>query len=386
MEISEIINHLGEERSEYYNAVSPPVMKTSNFCFRSVAEMRANIDNEFTVPFYTRGNNPTVTILRKKMAALEKTEDALITSSGCAAISAAVIANLSAGDHVICVQHCYSWTKTLFMDVLKRFRVEVDMIDGTRTEHFRNVIRHNTRMIYLESPGTFMMDLQDLKAVAELAKQHKILTIIDNSYATPLLQNPKDFGIDIIVHSASKYLGGHSDLIAGVICADQAMIRKIFEKEYLTFGGIITPENAWLMLRGLRTLPLRLKQIQETTRKVVDYLEHHPKVEKVMWPFAAHNPQLSLAQRQMKGAGGLFSFLLRTHSVEKADLFCDSLKHFLLACSWGGHESLVYPASVLYDTPESKQNWLPMNLVRMYVGLEEADYLIADIDRALDLV
>jgi len=385
MEISEIINQLGEERSEYYNAVSPPVIKTSNFCFSSVVEMRNNINNEFEVPFYTRGNNPTVTILRKKMAALEKTEDALITSSGCAAISAAVIANLSAGDHVICVKNCYSWTKTLFLDVLKRFGVEVNMIDGTRIEHFKNVIRHNTRMIYLESPNSFMMELQDLKAVSDLAKQHNILTIIDNSYATPLLQNPTDFGIDIIVHSASKYIGGHSDLIAGVICADSKMIRRIFEKEYLTFGGIITPDNAWLMLRGLRTLPLRMKQIRETTEKVVEYLEHHPKIEKVLWPFSENHPQINLAKSQMKGAGGLFSFILRTNSIEKVDLLCDSLKHFLLACSWGGHESLVYPASVLYNS-ENNENWLPFNLVRMYVGLEDAPYLISDIEKALELV
>jgi len=385
MEISEIINQLGEERSEYYNAVSPPVIKTSNFCFSSVVEMRNNINNEFEVPFYTRGNNPTVTILRKKMAALEKTEDALITSSGCAAISAAVIANLSAGDHVICVKNCYSWTKTLFLDVLKRFGVEVNMIDGTRIEHFKNVIRHNTRMIYLESPNSFMMELQDLKAVSDLAKQHNILTIIDNSYATPLLQNPTDFGIDIIVHSASKYIGGHSDLIAGVICADSKMIRRIFEKEYLTFGGIITPDNAWLMLRGLRTLPLRMKQIRETTEKVVEYLEHHPKIEKVLWPFSEHHPQIALAKSQMKGAGGLFSFILRTNSIEKVDLLCDSLKHFLLACSWGGHESLIYPASVLYSS-ENNENWLPMNLVRMYVGLEDPHYLISDIENALEQV
>jgi cystathionine beta-lyase/cystathionine gamma-synthase len=347
--------------------------------------LRNNINNECKVPFYTRGNNPTVTILRKKMAALERTEDALITSSGCAAISAAVIANLSAGDHVICVKNCYSWTKTLFLDVLKRFRVEVDMIDGTRIEHFKNLIRHNTRMIYLESPNSFMMELQDMKAVAELAKHHHILTIIDNSYSTPLFQNPADHGIDIVVHSASKYLGGHSDLIAGVICADSKMIRKIFEKEYLTFGGIITPENAWLMLRGLRTLPVRLKQIQETTYAVVNYLEQHPKIEKVIWPFSEHHPQFGLAKSQMKGAGGLFSFILRTNDIEKVDLFCDSLNHFLLACSWGRHESLVYPASVLYNSQNSN-NWLPMNLVRMYVGLEDAEYLIEDIDRALKLV
>jgi len=385
MDLSDIINHLGEGRDEYYNAVAPPVMRTSNFCFGSVEEMRSNINREFEVPFYTRGNNPTVRILRKKMAALEKTEDALITSSGCAAISTAVFGNLSAGDHAICVKNCYSWTHTLFNDILRKFGVNVSIIDGTRIEHFKNAITPNTRLIMLESPTSFMMELQDLKEIAALAQTHEITTIIDNSYSTPLYQNPAELGIDIVVHSASKYLGGHSDLIAGVICASEKMIRKLFAQEYLAFGGIITPDNAWLILRGLRTLPIRMKQISETTQKVVGFLENHPKVDKVLWPFAQHYPQLELATKQMKAAGGLFSFILKTKEMEKVDAFCNSLKRFLLACSWGGYESLVFPGSVLYSSMNNNKE-IPFNLVRMYIGLEEADVLIEDLAQALEKV
>lgn len=385
MDISDIINHLGENRNEYYNAVAPPVIRTSNFCFNSVEEMRNNIDREFEVPFYTRGNNPTVRILRKKMAALEKTEDALITSSGCAAISTAVFGNLAAGDHAICVTNCYSWTHTLFHDILKKFGVNVSFIDGTRIEHFKNAIVPNTKLIMLESPTSFMMELQDLKAIAALAKQHEIITVVDNSYATPLFQNPADLGIDIVLHSASKYLGGHSDLIAGVICSSEKMIRKLFSQEYLAFGGIITPDNAWLMLRGLRTLPLRMKQISESTQKVTAFLETHPKIDKVLWPFSQNYPQHELAIQQMKAAGGLFSIILKTKEKEKVDLFCNSLKRFLLACSWGGYESLVFPGSVLYSSMNNNKE-IPFNLVRMYVGLEEAEALIIDIEQALEKI
>ncbi|HNZ42400.1 MAG TPA: aminotransferase class I/II-fold pyridoxal phosphate-dependent enzyme [Bacteroidales bacterium] len=385
MDISDIINHLGEDRRDYYGAVAPPVMRTSNFCFASVEDMRSNINREFEVPFYSRGNNPTVSILRKKMAALEKTEDALITASGCAAISTAVFGNLAAGDHAICVTNCYSWTYTLFHDILKKFGVNVSFIDGTRIEHFKNAITPKTRLIMLESPTSFMMELQDLKAVAALAKQHEITTIIDNSYATPLYQNPAELGIDIVVHSASKYLGGHSDLIAGVICGTEKMIRKLFSQEYLAFGGIITPDNAWLILRGLRTLPVRMKQISETTQKIVCFLEDHPKIDKVLWPFAKSYPKYELARQQMKGAGGLFSFTLKTKEMEKVDMFCNKLRRFLLACSWGGYESLVFPGSVLYSSMNNNKA-IPFNLIRMYAGLEEPAVLIQDIEQALEYV
>ncbi|MFH0895121.1 MAG: PLP-dependent aspartate aminotransferase family protein [Bacteroidota bacterium] len=383
-DISHILNQLGEDREHYYNAVSPPVIQTSNFCFPTVQAMRENINREFDIPFYTRGNNPTVAILRKKLAALEGTEDALVTSSGCAAITAAVMSNLKAGDHAICIKNPYSWTDTLFNTILAKYGVRVSMTDGVNPMELGSLICEETKLIYLESPNSFTFELQDLTSVASFAKAKKIITVIDNSYSTPLYQQPLSYGIDIVIHSASKYLGGHSDLVAGVICGKQEMIKKIFDAEFMTFGGIISPHDAWLLMRGLRTLPVRMQKISENAAKVTSFLEQHPMIKKVLYPHLPSHPQYGLAKRQMKGSGGLFSFLLREESTEKIDVFCDSLQRFLLACSWGGYESLVFPASVLYSSGNNNKKNIPVNLIRMYIGLEDAGLLIADISKALE--
>jgi len=386
MDISNILNQHGEERSMYFNAVSPPIIQTSNFCFESVEAMRSNTQNEFEVPFYTRGNNPTVEILRKKIAALEHADDALITSSGCAAISTSVMANINAGEHIICVKSCYSWTFALINDILKRFNVESTFIDGSDISNFKNAILPNTRLIYLESPTSFMFELQDIKAVVALARQHKITTIIDNSYSTPLYQNPLDLGVDIVIHSASKYLNGHSDIVAGVICSDKETIKRIFSTELMTFGGIISPENAWLMIRGLRTLPVRIEKSSNSAEMIVEYLEKHPKVEKVFYPHSKTHPQFELAKKQMKRCGGMFSFTLKTNDIKKVDAFCNSLKRFLIACSWGGYESLIYPVAVLYSDETNNKPELPFNFIRMYVGLEEPELLIEDLEKAFERI
>ena len=386
MDLSYIINQLGEERSEYYNAVSPPIIKTSNFCFSNVEKLRNNIDKEFKVPFYTRGVNPTVTILRKKIAALENAEDCLVTSSGCAALSSAIIANLKAGDHVITINSVYGWTNTLFNTILKRFGISTTMVEGTEVSHFENAILPETKLIYLESPSSFTFEIQDIEEIVKLAKKHKILTILDNSYSTPLYQRPLDMGIDIVVHSASKYLNGHSDVVAGVICSNRKMIKKIFSTELMTFGGIITPDDAWLMIRGLRTLPIRMERTSKTTETIVSYLEAHEKVERVIYPFSKKHPQYKLAVKQMHNSGGMFSILLKTDDIKKVDLFCNALKRFLIACSWGGYESLIYPAAVLYNNKKKEKPRLPFNLVRMYIGLEDADVLLKDIENALKYI
>ncbi|MEI6822421.1 MAG: aminotransferase class I/II-fold pyridoxal phosphate-dependent enzyme [Bacteroidota bacterium] len=386
MDLSYIINQLGEERSNYYNAISPPIIKTSNFCFKTVQKLRNNIDREFNVPFYTRGYNPTVAILRKKIAALEYVEDSLITSSGCAAISSAVIANIKADDHVICINSVYSWTNVLFNTLLKKFNVKTTMVEGTYIEDFEKVILPETKLIYLESPSSFTFEIQDIEQIVKLAKKHNILTILDNSYSSPLFQSPIKLGVDIVVHSASKYLNGHSDVIAGVICSNRKMIKKIFSTELMTLGGIITPDDAWLMIRGLRTLPIRMERVTETTQKVIAYMESNPKIEKVIYPFSKTHPQYLLAKKQMQNSGGMFSFILKTNDIAKVDLFCNTLKRFLIACSWGGYESLIYPACVLYNNKKKEKPRLPFNLIRMYIGLEDADVLIKDIETALKVI
>src|SRR5690606_36121908 len=206
MDLSFILNHLGEEREDYLNAVAPPVMQTSNFAFRTVDEMRRGLREEFSYPAYTRGVNPTVEMLREKMAALEGAEDALVFASGSGAIASAVMSNVNQGDHIVSVRNPYSWTNTLFTKLLPGFGVEASFVDGNDSENFERAIRPDTRILYLESPNSFTFELQDLRAVSAIAKKHGILTMIDNSYSSPLYQQPLKLGIDLSIHSATKYI------------------------------------------------------------------------------------------------------------------------------------------------------------------------------------
>lgn len=385
MEISDILNHLGEERDNYFNAVTPPIMQSSNFCFPTTEAMRESLKNEFGDHFYTRGNNPTIEILRKKVAALESAEDALIFGSGSAAIAAAVMNSVKSGDHVICVEKPYSWTDKLLNQMLANYGVGSTMIDGREIANFENAIKTNTKLIIIESPNSVTFELQDIEAVAKLAKSKGIITLIDNSYCTPLYQKPIEMGIDIVVHSASKFINGHSDVVAGVLCSDAKRIESIFHNEFMTVGGIISPNDAWLMIRGLRTLPIRLDRSTDSTEKVVAYLEEHPKIKHVNYPFSKkYNPQYDLAKKQMKRGGAMFSFQLDIETIEQADTFCDSLKYFLLACSWGGYESLMFPTSALYSSQNYSKTTQPFNLVRMYIGLEDPEVLIKDLEQALE--
>ncbi|MEL6192956.1 MAG: PLP-dependent aspartate aminotransferase family protein [Bacteroidota bacterium] len=379
---SHILTHLGEDRDQVLGAVNPPIYYSSNFAFNTVAEMRHALTHEMDVPFYTRGHNPTVAILRKKLAALEKAEECLLFGSGSAAMAAAVMSQVQQGDHVVCVQKPYSWTGKLLVKLLSRYGVSHTFIDGTEATNYETAIQENTKLLILESPNSMTFELQDLTAVAAIAKSQGIRTICDNSYASPINQNPIEMGIDIVIHSATKYLSGHSDVIAGALCTSREIAEKIFQSEYMTIGAILSPHDAWLLMRGIRTLPLRMQRVAETTPKIVEYLAAHPLVDKVYYPFLADNPQHELAKKQMRQAGGQFSIELKVDSIEKVDAFCNSLKTFLMACSWGGYESLIFPISTLYQSANYAETTLPWNFIRFYVGLEEAAYLIADLEQA----
>ncbi len=385
MDISYILNHLGEEREEYYGAVAPPVFQTSNFCFKTVSEMREKLKHELETPFYTRGYNPTVTILRKKLAALEGAEDALVFSSGSAAVAAAIMSVVKGGDHVICVEKPYSWTNTLLTKFLSKYGVECTFVDGRETAVFEKAIQANTKLIYLESPNSLTFELQDITAVNAIAKSKNIITIIDNSYSSPINQTPIAFGVDMVVHSATKYLNGHSDVLAGVVCGSKERIMKMMAEEYMTIGGIISAHEAAQILRGLRTLELRVNKSSESADKIVRFLENHPKIKQINYPFSSANPQLSLAKKQMKQGGGMFSIVLNAEKPEQVENFCDSLKRFLIATSWGGYESLVFPICAL-GASKSFENPLPWNLIRLYIGLEDADLLIEDLQQALEKI
>ncbi len=384
--LSMILNELGENRELYFNAVSPAIAQTSNFCFASVANMRQALQTEFETPFYTRGFNPTVGILRQKLAALEGTEDALVCGSGSAAVAVAVMGNLKAGDHVICVQKPYSWTYKLLNVLLARFGVETTFIDGTEIASFEQALQPNTTLVFIESPNSMTFELQDIRAVADFAKRNHLLSIIDNSYSSPLFQQPHLMGIDLVVHSATKYLNGHSDVVAGVICGNRERIQSLFANDWMTLGTAISPHDAWLLIRGLRTLEIRAERSADTAEHIIPILENHPKISKVIWPFSKQHPQQELARKQMKRCAGMFSLVIQTDSPAGVERFCDSLKHFLIACSWGGYESLVFPVCGLASTPSYDNPLMPWNLVRVYVGLEDAQLLKDDLLQALDQV
>lgn len=386
MNLSEILYYLGENRENYFNAVSPPIIQSSNFVFDNLTDFRKAFAEEMDSNVYTRGNNPTVAILRKKLAALEKAEDCLVFGSGASANAMAILSQVHQGAHVVCVKNSYSWTFKMLTEYLPKFGVTHTFVDGTNLEEIEAAIQPNTTLLFLESPTSVVLELQDLKACAAIAKKHGIVTAIDNSYSSPIFQRPIEHGIDIVIHSGTKYLNGHSDVVVGVVCSSKEIIKKMFYSEFMTLGAIISPNDAMLVIRGLRTLELRLKRCHESGMKITSFLENHPKIEKVNYPFSSNSPQYDLAQKQMDGAGGLFSIHLKTDSLEKAEAFFQQLKRFSLAVSWGGHESLVLPFCAFYNVPGKEDTDLPFNLVRFYIGLEDPDWLLEDLKQALEII
>lgn len=383
MDLSFILNEFGESHFENSGAVAPAIIPSVNFAYKNVADMREAFKDEFAIPLYSRGNNPTVQLLNKKMAALEEAESALSFASGSAAVAASVIANVNQGDHIVYIQNPYSWTNKLITRLLPRFGVTSTAVDGTNPENYRSAIQPNTKILYLESPNTFTFELQDIKAVAGIAKEHKLLTILDNSYATPINLKPITLGVDIVVHAATKYISGHSDSIAGVACGTEKMMRKIFYSEFMTLGATLSPFNAWLLLRGLRTLPIRMDRVAQTTKILTERLANHPKVDQVHYPFLETHPQYKLATQQMKQGGGLFSIQLKTNKVTNVEKFCDGLDTFALAASWGGYESLAWPYCAVH-IPAGVKAVYPPNLIRFYAGLEDPEYLWKDLENALN--
>jgi len=384
MDLSWILNHLGEDRERYFGAVAPPIVQSSIFAFPTVEAMRAGFRDEFGQHVYTRGNNPTVDILRRKVAALEGAEDCLMFGSGAAAVSAGVIACVAGGDHVVCVARPYSWTRAVLKDLLGRFGVSTTFADGTDIANFESALTDRTRLIVLESPNSMTFEQQDLAAVAALAKAHGIRTLVDNSYATPLNQSPLALGVDLVAHSATKYLNGHSDVVAGALCGSEALLREVFRGPYMTLGAILAPHDAWLMIRGLRTLPIRMERIASTSAKVLAFLQAHPRVRRVHSPHAHANPQLGLTERQLRGASGLLTIELDAPDVAAVERFCDALERFLMTVSWGGYESLAFPVCAVFPASAALRpaSGLPLSLVRLSIGLEDADVLIADLEQA----
>lgn len=387
-----IINQLDENREDYFNAAIPPIFSNSNFLFSTLDEMRTSM-NDINKSFYTRGTNPTTRILEKKIAALENTENALALSSGMAAISTAVLSQVKSEEHMICVKNPYSGTEKLLNEIIPKYGIEVSYVEGKDPINFTKKIQKNTKVIYLESPNSWTWDMQDLEEIAKIAKKNKIVTIIDNSYASPINCNPAKWGIDIIIHSLTKYIGGHANAMGGIICSNNNIINEIYESEFKLLGGVLSPFNSWLFINGLRTLKIRMNFISKSTPKVVKFMEQNEKVKEVIYPHSKKYDQKELVNKYLKKPSGQFSIILNTKNEKKIEGFCDKLcnnnNSFRMAASWGGHESLIFPELVRYNIESkyySETDLLPKNYIRFYIGLEDTDEIIKDISEALNTI
>lgn len=383
-----IIAH--DNKSKYGGAVTAPIYQSSLFTFGSYDEISEAFDDPYENPIYSRGNNPTVRILEEKVAKAAKAENCKFFSSGMAAITSAILHYVDSGDHIIAINNTYGPANNfLNLYLKKKLKIDVTFVKGDKIEDFKDAIKENTKLIYLESPSSALFNIQDLRAVANLAKSYNINTIIDNSWATFIYQKTLELGIDMEVHSASKYISGHSDVVAGCILGRDKDIKEIYSNEFPYFGGVLSPFDAWLVLRGLRTLPLRLEQHSKNTMDVARYLEGHTKIKKVNYvgleSFEGHD----IAKNQMTGFTGLMSFDIDT-DVAGIKRFIDALEIFSIGVSWGGYESLAFAPiiSLLKETPEYiiKEMGVSPGVVRISVGLEEVEDIINDIGRALKMV
>ncbi|HZG57940.1 aminotransferase class I/II-fold pyridoxal phosphate-dependent enzyme [Paenibacillus sp.] len=372
MDKEEICTHGGEDYDRFLGSVVPPLFQTTVFT-------RKTVNHGYT---YTRVANPTIEIAERKLAALEEGEAALCFSSGMAAISAVLISLLEQGSHVICPLNVYGPTLTFLQQYMGRFGVSTTTVNGADLTEIEAAIRPETKVIYLESPLSNTFELQDLQAVAALARARGITTVVDNTWATPLFQNPIALGIDLVVHSASKYLGGHGDILGGVVVGDRERMERLAREERGLLGAVMDPHQAWLLIRGLRTLPVRMRQHQESGRQIAAFLEAHPLVERVLYPGLPSHPQYELGLKQMRGTTGVLSFALRG-GPERVMPMVKKLRLFEEGPSWGGFESLINTPGLWVDDETSARRGIPRSLVRISIGLERAEALMDDLDQAL---
>ena len=377
--------HAGEvKRHGVGTGVGPSISRTSTFTFSSTEEMKLWAEGKSKAYIYTRYGNPTLSIAEGKIAALEGAEAAVVTASGMAAISSALLGALKQGDEVISTAQTYGGTYRLMRDEFPDWGICVRRAE-TSLEGIESLATPRTKVLYVETPTNPTLRIVDLNKAIEFAKKHNLISIIDNTFATPLLQKPITLGFDMVVHSATKYMGGHSDIIAGAAAGSKKWMDRI-RQMIIDLGGSMDPEAAFLLIRGLKTLGLRVERQCANAQAVAEFLEKHPKVAKVHYPGLKSHPDHALAKRQMKGFGSMLAFDLKG-GLPAARKFCDRVQLFLLAASLGGVESLVvlpiYSSHYNLSMEElAKVNVTP-GTVRVSVGLEDADDLIADLKQAL---
>ncbi|MCX5773917.1 MAG: aminotransferase class I/II-fold pyridoxal phosphate-dependent enzyme [Fusobacteria bacterium] len=385
LEENQIIHHSHEDPSKYFGAVVPPIFQNSLFVYEKFEDIIDAFESENEKFIYARGQNPSTLILEKKLADLEHAESAKCFSSGMGAISATFMALLEMGSHVLFVNNVYGPAQTL-VKFLSKFGVESSFCLDSDMCSVEFMIQANTKMIYFESPGTFIFKVLDIEKLVQIAKSRGILTVIDNSWATPLFLKPLDWGVDLTIHSASKYLGGHSDIVGGVVAGSREIIGKIFKDGYMQFGARFSQVESALLLRSLRTLPLRMKRHEKNVIQVAEFLGSHKLVKKVNFIGHYEGEEKKLVDKYFKGYSGLFSFELVTEEFEKIKIFINSLKIFQIGVSWGGFESLVMALNFGKTQRDHTNFQFPVGLIRLSIGHEEAAELIFDLNQALQRI
>ena len=383
--------HAGEARTSSTEKTGipllPPIYQNSTFRFATAAECAEAFRDEESGYVYTRWGNPTQEVLEQKLAVLEAGEAALATASGMGAVSTALLTALADGGHVVAMENLYSATFQILNEYLPRFGIETTFVDATDTAQIERAIRADTKVLYLESPTNPLLKLVDLRASAEIAKAHGLTSIIDNTFATPCGQQPITFGIDVVVHSMTKYMSGSGAVIAGAIIGQKEFVVRAKEGVLRNFGAVISPFNAWLTLQGLTTLPLRFARHSENATRVAAFLEAHPAVAWVRHPSLTSHPQHELAKRQMDAFGGMITLELKGGRAAGEHLV-DHLQLCSLAVSLGDVRTLIcHPASTTHSHVPAeirRRTGITDGLVRISIGLEDAEDIIADLGQALE--
>lgn len=377
--------HEGEETDPSTGAVTTPIYQTSTFAFPSTKILLEVMRGKRKGNVYTRWWNPTNKAAEDKIAGLESGESALLFSSGMAAISSMILTLVKSGDHVVSMRNVYGGTFEFMSEFLPKANVKVSFVDADRPEEIKEALRNNTRLVYLETPTNPTMKVVDIKAVRRELRGYTAKLAVDNTYATPYNQQPLNLGADMVVHSATKYFGGHADVTAGVVIGDQRFISELYETRKL-LGGILDPHAAWLLIRGLKTLEVRMRRHNENGMEVARFLSKHPKIKEVLYPGLSSHPQYRIAKKQMRGFGGMLSFIPRGDG-KYASRVLDRLKMIKLAASLGGVETLACQPWTLthFYVPKSERVKAGIldELVRLSIGIEDPEDIIADLRQAL---
>jgi methionine-gamma-lyase len=378
--------HAGRINDSQFGSLATPLYQTSTFIFDNAQQGGDRFAGESEGYIYTRLGNPTTRQLEQRVAAMECMDDAAATATGMAAVSAALLTNLQAGDHMISSKAVYGCSFALMNHMLKKFNIEVTFVDMTEPDNIKAAIKENTKLVFLETPINPNLVVLDLEKICAIAKKHNLLSIVDNTFLTPVLQQPAKFGADIVVHSATKYLNGHGDVVAGIVCASFDMINEIKMTTLKDIGATISPHDAWLIMRGLKTLPIRMDRHCSNAQTVAEFLEQHPIVDEVYYPGLKSHSGNKFVGNQMKAAGGVIAFELNT-DLTGGKTFIDAMELFSIAVSLGDAESLIqHPASMTHSpyTPEERADaGISDSLIRISVGLENVDDIISDLKQAL---